>query len=899
MATSLYPAPLMVSPTIINLHDLPKQDKPKSNFLSCPRSKPAFPQEFLRDSSPDDSDGADSDSTDGSSDATSLTGDSEGTSRTDDSDHDEDTTVTAPPAFDLRSMILSGLCPSTPGALKTIPTMVLYDDRGLQIYDEITNLEEYYLFQEEIQILERDADKIADHIPDNSVVVELGAGSLRKTVLLLQALERKRRNIRYYALDLMLDELTKSLKSLGEFNNVKTAGLWGTYDQGLAFVSSFGSDVPKTLLWLGSSIGNIDREEAKKFMASYRKTLNVGDNWLIGIDRRNDPQEITLAYNDPKGVTRDFIMNGLDHINTILNQNFIDRNKFRYFARYNVEVGRHEAYYQVTEAHELVYRDPMVDQPEIRVQLEKDEIINVEYSYKWSLEESRGLFDETEFTRIGQWTSSSQRYDLHLVRKTPFYLDSAGLKPCPTQAEWKELWKAWDLITMHMIQHPTMLLEKPIALRHPFLFYLGHIPVFMDTQLSRVINENFTEPAYFNIIFERGIDPDVDDPTKCHSHSMVPDTWPEIDSIIDFRDRARTRLLNVLDDREKYPMTRRLARVLFMAFEHETMHLETLIYMMVQSPNTLPPPSLTVPWDTRLNTPGSPSEAPPASWISVEPSKLDKNILTLGHDDSEAKDLDEKKEDFESEFGWDNEHPLVTPRTVPSSYKIQSRQVTNSEYLTYLQATDQLNNKDCIPASWLMRQELGTTTTVDAIKGVKTVYGPVPLWISGEWPVSCSNLQASGYAGWVSKRSGQTHDLPTEHELSIAFRWKQSTVPKSGLENYGFRQWHPCLDESSARKIRVGKTDQDTTDTISDLSGPGGLWDWTSTPFAPLVDRDEFETSRLYPGYSSDFFDEKHMVVLGGSWATHPRVAERRSFRNWYQANYPFVFAGFRLVQRC
>jgi hypothetical protein len=176
MATSLYPAPLMVSPTIINLHDLPKQDKPKPDFQSCPRSKPAFSQEFLRDSSLDDSDGADSDSTDGSSDATSLTGDSEGTSRTDDSDHDEDTTVTAPPAFDLRSMIFSGLCPSTPGALKTIPTMVLYDDRGLQLYDEITNLEEYYLFQEEIQILERDADKIADHIPDNSVVVELGAG---------------------------------------------------------------------------------------------------------------------------------------------------------------------------------------------------------------------------------------------------------------------------------------------------------------------------------------------------------------------------------------------------------------------------------------------------------------------------------------------------------------------------------------------------------------------------------------------------------------------------------------------------------------------------------------------------------------------------------------------------
>ncbi|KAF9426950.1 hypothetical protein BGZ94_005743 [Podila epigama] len=78
--------------------------------------------------------------------------------------------------FDLRAMILEGLCPVDPTAPKRIPTMVLYDDRGLQLFDDITYLKEYYLTQEEIKILERDADKIVEHIPDNSVVVELGAG---------------------------------------------------------------------------------------------------------------------------------------------------------------------------------------------------------------------------------------------------------------------------------------------------------------------------------------------------------------------------------------------------------------------------------------------------------------------------------------------------------------------------------------------------------------------------------------------------------------------------------------------------------------------------------------------------------------------------------------------------
>ncbi|KAF9966062.1 hypothetical protein BGZ70_003399 [Mortierella alpina] len=823
------------------------------------------------------SDGEDSDTMDGTTDATSLAdGESSGSSFM-----DQDVEEEAASSFDLPRMILQGLCPTVQGAPKTIPTMVLYDDRGLQLFDEITYLDEYYLTQEEIEILERDGDKIVENIPDNSVVVELGAGSLRKTVLLLNALERKRKNIRYYALDLMLDELTKSLKSLGHFANVKTAGLWGTYDEGLAFVSSFGPEVPKTLLWLGSSIGNLNRVEAKDFIASYRKTLNVGDNWLIGIDRRNDAQEITVAYNDPKGITRDFVMNGLTHINVILGQDFIDREKFQYFAQYNVEAGRHEAYYQVKETHELVYRvsdnhTKGREEDEIRIQLQKDELINVEYSYKWSPVETASLFEQTEMTKVGQWTSASNRYDLHLVRKTPFYFkpsSDSDTTVCPSQDEWTELWKSWDV-------------------------------------LSRCLKEPFSEPAYFNDIFERGIDPDVDDPTKCHSHSAVPETWPSIESIIDFRDRVRERLFRVLDDSVTYPMNRRLARVLFMAFEHEAMHLETLLYMLVQSPNTLPPPSVPAPWDFKskmkdlalTSAPASMSTPPAATWISIDPSQLDSSLLSLGHNDSEAKDCaEDKRHDLKAAFGWDNEHPLVTPTQVPSSFKIQSRQVTNSEFFAFMQSSAKLNEASMIPASWQMEGHGASPQEVS----VKTVYGPVPLTLSGEWPVSCSNVQATAYAAWYSSQHGSSGTsgkksefaLPTEHELSIAFKLKQATVPKTGMENYGFRRWYPTTDDQ-VRGALTSSSSSSAEEAMQAFSGPGGLWDWTSTPFAPLV-TDGFETSQLYPGYSSDFFDGKHLVVLGASWATHPRIAERRSFRNWYQVNYPFVFAGFRLVERC
>ncbi|KAF9977950.1 hypothetical protein BGZ73_004390 [Actinomortierella ambigua] len=812
------------------------------------------------------------------------------------SDSEGDASQADGSVLDLPKMILDGLTKPA-GQEKSIPTLVLYDDRGLQLFDEITYLDEYYLTNEEIDVLTKDVDRMIEHIPDNSVVVELGAGSLRKTVLLLNALEKKRKNIRYYALDLMFDELTKSLKSLGRFNNVTTAGLWGTYDEGLQFLDSFSNDTPKTILWLGSSVGNLHREEAFEFLTSYHGMLNVGDTFLIGIDRRNNPKDITVAYNDPKGVTNEFIMNGLDHINVILGQPFIDRANFDYFARYNEVDGRHEAYYRVRHAHQLTHLCPKTGNKTV-IDLAEGELINVEYSYKWSLEESAKLFDETGFTRIGQFTSTSRRYDLHMLRKAGFHFRSTLPKsPLPSTDEWVQLWKAWDTVTIDMIQHPKMLLEKPIDLRHPFIFYIGHIPVFMDLQLSRVLGESPLEPAFFGTIFERGIDPDVDDPTQCHSHSEVPDQWPDIKDILDFRDRARQRMLHVIQDRVQYPLTRRLARVIFMAFEHEAMHLETLLYMLVQSPNTKPPPSIHAPWMSESGSKkpiGEPQALAPATWISITPSELSPEMLTLGQDDDESRDLTiHGKDDLDSPLGWDNEAPRIqlTESSMPKPYRIHSRQVTNGEYLRYLREASLLHSQSTLPASWIFKSK-------DEIY-VRSVYGPVPMHAAYNWPVCCSQVEAKGYVRWL--QSTQSTDankvemsLPTEAELSIVFKIKQA---QDGLrnDNFGFRHWYPVMSEA----LLLQESSPSKADAGIPLQGPGALWDWTSTEFAPLCkDPADFSKSKLYPGYSSDFFDGKHMVVLGASWATHPRMALRRSFRNWYQANYRYVFAGFRIVER-
>jgi L-histidine Nalpha-methyltransferase / hercynylcysteine S-oxide synthase len=99
--------------------------------------------------------------------------------------------------------------------------------------------------------------------------------------------------------------------------------------------------------------------------------------------------------------------------------------------------------------------------------------------------------------------------------------------------------------------------------------------------------------------------------------------------------------------------------------------------------------------------------------------------------------------------------------------------------------------------------------------------------------------------------------------------------------NIGFRNWHPTPVTGNGHRL-CGQSDL------------GGLWEWTSTP---LASHEGFRAMDLYPGYTADFFDGKHNVCLGGSWATVPRIALRKTFVNWYQRNYPYVWCTARLVR--
>ncbi|OGM51004.1 hypothetical protein ABOM_000276 [Aspergillus bombycis] len=467
--------------------------------------------------------------------------------------------------------------------------------------------------------------------------------------------------------------------------------------------------------------------------------------------------------------------------------------------------------------------------------------------------------------------------------------------PLPSLEEWKKLWAAWDLVTTKMIP-ASALMERPIPLRNPLLFYLGHIPAFEDIHLTRATGGNPTEPAIFHDFFQRGIDPDVDDPTKCHDHSQLPESWPTLEEILDYRERVNERITALYNDPDAMS-NRTIKRALWIGFEHEGLHLETFLYLTVQSPSVLPPPGPTPDFEAMAKK--AFSERVQNQWFGIPDQ-----TFTIGFDDPES---DEGPNRF---FAWDNEREPYSV-SVPE-FEAQARPVCNEEYARYLFTT----GKRTIPITWTQDPNASLAASGNATLNqlmsdngdialtqfiaslaIKTVYGPVPLAWALDWPLMASYNEVEGYAEWVEARIPSLHEVRSVHEYAEKQKAKRNPPcnncsPRSQPDpeeifvdltgcNAGLQHFHPIAVTQNGNRI-------------SGLGDMGGAWEWTSSVFAP---QPNFKPMDIYPGYSADFMHGKHKAVVGGSWATHPRITGRKCFLNWWQMNYLYPWVAVRLVR--
>ncbi|KAK5165201.1 uncharacterized protein LTR77_009299 [Saxophila tyrrhenica] len=829
--------------------------------------------------------------------------------------------------IELKQEILSGLKPED-GGEKTLPTLLLYDDEGLRLFEEITYLDEYYLTEEEIAILTKYADRIAERIPEGSNVVELGSGNLRKIKILLDALEKAGKQVHYYALDLMYDELVRTLQLVpeGTYKHIRCAGLWGTYDDGLAWLKQpKNAAKPKAILSMGSSIGNFPPSEAVEFLAQFAAELKPQDLMLVALDGCQDPDRVYRAYNDRGDVTHNFTSNGLKHANRLLDYEAFRTDDWEATGEFDSAGSRHRAF--VTPKKDVTIEGTLI---------KKGEKVRIEESYKWPFREAENLWRQVSASakvganrsRIIEGTSFANdegTYYLHLLQRPEMISSSKpeqyAAHPVPSLAEWHELWNTWDNVTRKMIPDEK-LYDKPIKLRNACIFYLGHIPTFFDMKLTEATKTPPTEPKYFYKIFERGIDPDVENPEKVHAHSEVPDEWPPLDEILRFQQGVRDRVTKFYKSGQAYDDLW-TGRTLWLAFEHEIMHMETLLYMLIQSDKTLPPPGTMKPDFEQLAAQAK-RDAVENQWIDVPEQKV-----TIGLNDPDNGDGPVRY------FGWDVETPPYT-RNV-KAFKSKARPITNGEYAQYLAATE----KHQLPASWMEMPKTNGTNGVNGVNGhtngdaglhhfledkaVRTIYGPVPLKYALDWPIAASYDELNGCAKYMGGRIPTLEEVRSIYLYSDALKKKEAAnaLPKmipavnSHLVNEGVQETpppHPSINGASSAKAGPNPRElfADLTDAnvgfkhwhpmpvtqnggkLAGLSEMGGLWEWTASE---LVRVDGFEPMKLYPAYSEDFYDGKHNVVLGGSWATHPRVAGRKTFVNWYQRNYPFVWAGARMVK--
>ncbi|GAW12131.1 hypothetical protein ANO14919_014890 [Xylariales sp. No.14919] len=801
---------------------------------------------------------------------------------------------------------------------RKLPTLLLYDEKGLQLFEKITYLEEYYLTNAEIEVLQRSAASIAASIPSDSMVIELGSGNLRKIRLLLQAFEDAGKEIDYYALDLSEQELSRTLAQLPTFQHIRCHGLLGTYDDGREWLRSPSySAKRKCILHMGSSIGNFSPADAAFFLRGFADVLQPQDSLLVGVDSCMDPSKVYHAYNDEEGLTHEFILNGLQHANEILGEPVFRSDDWKVIGEfaYDDEGGRHRAFYS-----------PVRDTVVMGEAIKAHERIQVEESFKYSKGACDALWKAAGVLETDRWMTGDENYGLHLLIKNPL---SFSLNPLeyaresvPQMSDWKSLWAVWDTITRRMLPNEE-LLDKPIKLRNACIFYLGHTPAFLDIQLTKTTQEGPTSPRYYHSIFERGIDPDVDNPENCHAHSEIPDEWPQLHDILAYQSRVRARLRSLYENgAENIP--RHIARAIWVGFEHEVMHMETLLYIMLQSDKTLPPPNVLTP-DFRALARDAKLSRVENKWFDIP-----EQSVTLGLDDPED-DLD-----WDGHFGWDNEKPRRHVNV--HSFEAKGRPITNEEYAHYLYKTE----RGKIPASWATsavdQNSNGTNGHATANgeglpasflqgKSVRTVYGLVPLKYALDWPVFASYDELAGCAAWMGGR------IPTLEEARsiyahVDFMKRKEAEHKLGamvpavnghLVNDGVEETPPSPPDTSSLSDEDNAWPQARDDVFIDLAGAnvgfqnwhpvsvtargdrlagqaelGGAWEWTSSR---LRKHKGFEPMALYPLYTADFFDEKHNIVLGGSWATHPRIAGRKSFVNWYQRNYPYAWVSARLVR--
>ncbi|MGH9495654.1 MAG: SUMF1/EgtB/PvdO family nonheme iron enzyme [Candidatus Sulfotelmatobacter sp.] len=404
--------------------------------------------------------------------------------------------------------------------------------------------------------------------------------------------------------------------------------------------------------------------------------------------------------------------------------------------------------------------------------------------------------------------------------------------------------------------------DRPIPERHRIIFYVGHLEAFDWNLLHENVFGLKSFQPKFDRLFAFGIDP-----VGGGLPTDQPADWPTLDVVRGYVRQIRAaldkKLSSAFNDGVEHARDGfSLETLMNVAIEHRLMHCETLAYMLHQ----LPIDRKVRPHEESLS---------PASPVKHQMLQIPAGHVTLG-----------LPRDGEN-FGWDNEFESRT-ENVPA-FEIDRYMVTNSQFLDFVNAggygkQDFWTERD---RKWIQSNDIQHPVFWKKT-GESWLYRGMfeEIALPMDWPVYVSQAEASAFAKWAEKK------LPTEGQWQRAaygtaedsrreYPWGNEPSG-AAFGNFDFERWDPApVNAHPQGRSFFG---------VEGMLGNG--WEWTSTVFGPFSG---FEPFPFYRGYSADFFDGKHFVMKGGSARTAACMM-RSTFRNWFQAHYQYVYAGFRCV---
>lgn len=298
---------------------------------------------------------------------------------------------------------------STP---KTLLPHYFYDDLGSILFAAICEIPEYYLTRAETEILNDHYSDIAARMGNPSRLIELGSGGARKTRILIRALFERAPRLEFVPVDVDAGVLTQSSgELLTEFPALTIHAICGDFRDPQETLSRLdATSGSTTVLFLGSSIGNLDLEEAESMLLSLRAALRPGDSLFLGADRRKSAAILEPAYDDALGVTAAFNRNLLVRMNRELGANF-DLHNFAHRALFNSERSRIEMHL-VSSLRQTV----RIDALDLEIEFREGETIHTENSYKYDDDTLAMLAARAGFRLEARWLDSNAWFtDILLV----------------------------------------------------------------------------------------------------------------------------------------------------------------------------------------------------------------------------------------------------------------------------------------------------------------------------------------------------------------------------------------------------------------------------------------------------------------------------------------------------